>query len=115
MVYILLEKTRLLWLSRHYPTETQQKELHRIFGNYKIFHYRNPVYSGSEVINLINSYAIDEVFVVLPQHLVEELVKLGIKPIKAKMQRHIDSDGTAHFIHDYFFRIHQMKIVKETL
>jgi len=106
---------RLLWLSRHYPTRIQESELSRILGDYEIVHHKDPVNSGREVINLIHSYGVDDVFVVLPQHMIEELVKLNVKPIKAQMQRHIDSNGVSQFTHDYFYRVHKMQIIREIL
>jgi len=111
----LIGTTRLLWLSRHYPTEKQQEELGRILGEYEIVHHKDPVNSVREVVNLIHSYGVDDVFVVLPQYMVEELVKLGVKPIKAQMQRFIDSNGTVHFMHDHFYRVHKMKVIREVL
>ncbi|AEH61271.1 hypothetical protein Mzhil_1427 [Methanosalsum zhilinae DSM 4017] len=108
-------KKRLLWLSRHEPDSLQKKELQRILGNYELIMHPDPVETGAQVVNQMKIVGADDVFVVLPNHLLEDLIKLGIKPIKAHMSRLTDSNGSISFVHEYFYRVHYMKIVKEVL
>ncbi|WP_407355986.1 hypothetical protein [Methanolobus sp. WCC5] len=62
----------------------------------------------------MREYRADDLFVVLPQHLVEELVELCVRPIKSQMNRKIHPDGEVEFVQEYFYRVEEM-VVKTTV
>ena len=106
---------RLLWLSRHDPYDDQVNELKHIFDDdLEIVVSPNPVKTGAEVVQLMKRANCDEVCAVLPINLIEEIVELGVQPIRAQMHRITTSEGV-NFIHDYFYRIKKIDIVREVL
>lgn len=106
---------KLLWLSRHDPYPDQIEELEDIFDyDLEIVVHRNPVRTGAEVVQVMKRIGADEVCAVLPINLIEEIVELGVQPIKAQMYRVTTDDGVT-FVHDYFYRIKKIDIVREVL
>ena len=106
---------KLLWLSRHDPFLDQIEELNDIFGeDIDIVVHRYPVKTGAEVVQIMKRTKADEVCAVLPINLIEEVVALGIQPIRAQMERILSADGVI-FVHDYFYRIKKLDIIREIL
>ncbi|WP_407357193.1 hypothetical protein [Methanolobus sp. WCC5] len=93
---------------------SQHEDLKRIFWKYDVLIHPRPVLCAKEVIDLMHEYRADDLFVVLPQHLVEELVEHGVRPIKSQMHRKIHSDGEVEFVHEYFYRVEEF-VIKRTI
>lgn len=106
---------KILWLSRHSPTEKQYRELERIFDDIEVVVKMIEVKGAHEVKKLIAQVNADEIVAVLPNHILEELVSLGIQPIRAIMDRQMQANGTAQFTHIKFVRVLDMKIETEEL
>jgi hypothetical protein len=105
---------KVLWLSRHAPTNEQLSELERIFnGKFDGAEQVSVTISkGEEVAQLMKAYGCREVVAVLPIDLIQQVTDLGIKPLRAVMERKFDNYGNARFLFSHFERVE--KIVAET-
>jgi hypothetical protein len=119
--------TKVLWLSRHGITPTQQIELIEAFGPVEIVNHADTVSSASEVVELAKDC--DHIMAVLPPHLLAELVNLlrntGKKVFRAKMRR--EEVGTKinpatgaeekdfAMFHDYFEVVEKIEVVTSKL
>ena len=106
---------RVLWLSRHAATEEQRKELERIFGTVHIIFRSETVPNGKRVVEIMDEQDIDELVAVLPVNILAELLRLGIQPIRAVMERELLDDGNAVFHFKHFERLREVKIETEKL
>jgi len=79
-------KVVVLWRSRHAPSEFQQKELRRIFGNDVVCQLDGRPFSDEhEIAEQFRESGADELVIVAPFHIITGLLDLGIKPIISKM------------------------------
>ncbi|MFW6001736.1 MAG: hypothetical protein ACOCQD_00190 [archaeon] len=107
---------KILWLSRHQPTNEQTRRLNRIFTGVTIVNHPYSVDSGQEIKNLMEQYNCQEIVAVLPINLIKELTDLGIHPIKAEMERVMDYDDlTVDFKFKRFIRIKDVHIDYEVV
>jgi len=117
------EKTRVLWLSRHAPTEEQCLDLEATLGPVEIIQHTESVRDAEEVIFLMAEHKCNEIVAVLPLNILADLVKRGIKPIRAVMERKVIrkglSDGEetleAEFKFKYFERVLKVEVETERL
>lgn len=107
--------TRILWVSRHAPTQPQVDELQQVFGPVDIVQESITIGKASEVKDLMERHNAAEVVAVLPVHLLAELTRLGIRPIRAVMERQLHNDGSVDFIHQRFERVERVEIVTSPL
>lgn len=108
---------RVLWLSRHEPLPEQIDELKQAFGeSVEIIFEPVVVKSGEEVVELMKINNAQHIVVVLPLTLIEQLLKLGVKPIKAVMVRNIAIESNeVKFEHICFKIIEKIEIKTRTL
>jgi len=107
---------RILWLSRHAPTEEQINALSEIFGEVDIIQVSKTVKNAGDVFLLIKEVKADELVAVLPINLIADLTRHGIKPLRAVMSRHIDKEtGEVSFTFDHFERVERVDIVTTPL
>jgi len=111
------DKTRILWLSRHPPLNSQIKELKRIFGDIDLTIDPKPFSDARDIAKRAKDY--DEIVVVAPLSVIRQLITLSIKPLWAEMER-VDSNGEVyvngrHYNFIRFRRIVDIKIVYEDL
>jgi hypothetical protein len=95
--------------------EDQYRELERIFGDIEVVVKMVEIKAAQEVKDLIEKVDATEIVVVLPNRLIEDLISLGVKPIRALMDRQMQGDGIAKFTHSKFVRVTDMKIEMEEL
>lgn len=90
-----MKNVRVLWLSRHKPTDVQVTELQKKLGlGVEIVPVSTKVESGQEVLDLMGRYYChDYVVAVLPIELIAEVCSLGVKPLRAVMKRRLLRDG----------------------
>ena len=101
--------SKILWLSRHDPNSEQIQELNRIFNfKYELVIIDKRVDNAKEVIDLMEVNGVDDIIAVLPLELIEELIRLGVKPIRANMKFENNK-----FLFKHFERV--MKIETEKL
>lgn len=92
---------RILWLSEHPPTQEQETELYRIFGPVPEAVQTCPVIQASSevrnLMHLLGCQTVVDVDAVLPLHVVADLTRMGVKPIRAVMVRKDDAICFSHF------------------
>jgi hypothetical protein len=101
---------KLLWLSRHPPTEQQIGELRRFNTTIEIKQIAKSFNNAKEIVDLVVSEKADTIVAVLPVNLLADLVKFNIHPIRAVMSRHINKEGEAEFTHQYFEVVDEINI-----
>ena len=127
---------KVLFFSRHALTKVQietltQKmgsvELHQCSGSPQNIHVpftaeavETPT-QGAQIVAVgtampaLKEYfkQFDEVVVVLPVGMLEQLTNLKIQPLRAVMSRTVDSDGKASFVFEKFERVLKISTVVE--
>ncbi len=106
----------ILWLSRHEPTQKQKAELRKIFGKkVKTHQVAATISKGEEVQALMRLHNCREVVTVLPITLLEQVTTLGVKPIRAVMERRFDAKGNVQFHFSHFERVEHVEVAAERL
>ncbi len=106
---------KILWVSRHTPTNVQLKELQYVFGNDLVVVQENQIIKNvGALINRYKQEEYDAMVVVLPVEMIQTLVENGIQPIKAVRYREKDDSGYT-FTHHHFERITNVIIASEPL
>lgn len=78
---------RILWLSRHDPTESQVEELKRIYGNDVLIEKDpRPFSSAEDIVLRFKNGKYDDLVVIAPLSVLGRLCELGIKPLWADME-----------------------------
>jgi len=108
-------KKRVLWLSRHAPTEEQTQELERILGPCEIIQVSKTVNSGKEVKDLMRENQCDELVAVLPLNILQQVIAQGIQPIRAVMQRELKENGNVEFHFQHFERVLEVTVKTKRL
>lgn len=117
---------RILWLSRHKPQEEQIRMLQEKFGSIMIIHRdatldSDPQKAARQLRDMMEEEGANEVVCVLPITHLAEIVKLGIKPIRAIMRRvptgRILDNGEreCQFLPEGFERVEEVKVVTKPL
>lgn len=110
---------KLLWLSRHVPTDKQVDVLKEKFGaDLEIVEVSKSVANAAEVVALRDSVGAEEMVVVLPPAILADLTNprtnLGQKPIRAVMNR-IENGDTFEFVFDRFERVEKVEVISSPL
>ena len=79
--------TKILWLSRHLPDKGKERELERIFGEISVTVDDRPISSegAKDIENRMKAGKFDEVVLVAPTSILDDLCQMGIFPIWPKM------------------------------
>ena len=101
---------KILWLSRHAPTDQQTGELKRFNPLLEIKQIAKTFDNAKEIVDLLVSEKADTVVAVLPINLMADLMKFNIHPIRAVMSRRINKLGEAEFTHQYFEVVDEISI-----
>lgn len=113
---------KIMWFSRHAPIPKQITELMRIFGdNTKVIIDPKPFSNADDVIERYKKSGSDEMVIVAPMTVINELLKRGIKPLYAEMEQvnsgeeyDVEANGRKYkFLK--FTRIVKIDIIKEDL
>lgn len=75
---------RIAWLSRHEPLPVQIDTLRAIFGDIEITQDARTWGDASAIVERVKGF--DEVVIVAPLSLIAELLRRGLRPIRADMQ-----------------------------
>ncbi len=70
---------------------------------------------GEQVVGLIKKHKCNEAVVVLPEHLLKEVVDAGFLPLRAIMTRKFQNNGNVKFVHSHFERVLSIDVVTERL
>ena len=107
---------RILWVSRHYPTDEQHLSLEEIMQERIDFVVcSQSVPDAKVIIPLMKQYECDDVVVVLPLNILSDLCSLGVKPIRARMDRNVKPTGDTTYKHATYERILKADVLFEQL
>lgn len=90
--------TKLVWMSRHAPTPSQVRELDRLFPGHDFLVDGRSFSDAADIATRFRAVAGDEMVVVAPLTVVNELVKQGIRPLIAIMERVPCHDSSAEIV-----------------
>lgn len=92
------EETRILWLSKHPPFSAQKEALKKAFGKIRIVLKRQYITGAEDIVHLMEQNNCTEVVAVLPINYLNDLVKLGVKPLRSYMipKESVGLDGRKH-------------------
>ena len=77
----------IVWMSRHRPLPVQLKELERLFPKHKLIMETRPFSSADQIVKRFRKAGGDELIAVAPWSVIRELIKLGLRPIYAEMEK----------------------------
>lgn len=112
--------TRVIWFSRHNPLEKQKEELKRIFGEVEILIDTQPFSNADNIVDRFFAAKADEMVVVAPLSVIDQLCQRGIQPLFAEMEvvQNDEYDVVAagrKYKFLKFTRIKEINITKEEL
>jgi len=106
----------LVWVSRHELTQLNHEILRKVFGDYEIVQFKETVNDIQELIKFADDNNADAYIVVLPPHLIQQLLSRDKRPVyRFIVERKIDEQGNAEFIPVGLERIVEIKIVTERI
>lgn len=117
---------RILWISRHSPTDRQVAVLREKFGDVEIIQRdvtlnNDPRKGAEEVLALMRETHADDVVGVLPVPHLAELTRMGVRPIRAVMSRtptgNVLPNGEREYRFDFehFERVLEVSVKTEPL
>jgi hypothetical protein len=77
---------RIVWVSKHTPTQRQRTILDAIFPHCTIIIETRPFDSAKDIAKRYHQHGGDEMVVVAPDSVIRALISHGLYPIKAEMQ-----------------------------
>lgn len=112
---------KIIWFSRHAPIPKQLDELKRIFGpETEVIQDPNPFQTADDVVQRFRASGADEMVVVAPLSVLDQLIKRGVRPLYAEMELVEDEDydtiaNGRKFRFIRFVRIIEITVKKEPL
>ncbi len=82
----------ILWISAHAPLAIQIKELERLFGKIQIDQRQQDpekdrgYMSAAQIVAEFKNGHYDEMVIVAPLSVIEKIIELGVKPLKARVE-----------------------------
>jgi len=112
---------KVLWFGRHSPSKEQVGALETIFkdNSIEVVHLSKTFNSGKEVVEAYKDYNCDDLVVILPYHMIQEVIEGGVKPLRCIMRRKFTEDsGINNGVKFEFLgyeRLEEVKIKSKTL
>lgn len=117
---------KIYWVSRHEPLPAQRRELERLFGSVEVQQDPRPFSNAEEIVERFWAAGANEMVVVAPLSVIQQLTELGVKPLWAEMEaipaeeeldpeREVDAPGGRRYRFQRFRRIVGVKIEFEEL
>lgn len=78
---------KIMWVSRHTPTQRQIDDLSRLFPGHEVVVDSNPFSSADDIVRRFNQTNSSEMVVVAPWTVMREIIRRGIRPIYAEMRQ----------------------------
>jgi hypothetical protein len=76
---------RVLRVTRHSPTGAELRAINNVFPNAQIFEAPQPFRSGREIVERKDKIGAEEILVVAPYSVYDQLLKAGIQPLYAQI------------------------------
>lgn len=112
---------KIMWFSRHEPIPKQIAELKRLFGkDVNVIQDPNPFSGADDVVRRFRESGADEMVIVAPLTVIDQITKRGIQPLYAEMRLveegpyDVDVNGRK-FVFERFTRIKRVIVEKEEL
>lgn len=112
---------KIIWFSRHAPIPKQIAELKRLFGEeVEVVQDPNPFSGADDVVRRFRESGADEMVIVAPLTVIDQITKRGIQPLYAEMRLvekgpyDVDVNGRK-FVFERFTRIKRVIVEKEEL
>lgn len=111
---------KIMWFSRHEPIPKQIAELERLFGDVEVVQDPNPFSGADDVVRRFRESGADEMVIVAPLTVIDQITKQGIQPLYAEMRLveegpyDVDVNGRK-FVFERFTRIKRVIVEKEEL
>ena len=114
---------KIVWFSRHEPVQKQIDELKRLFGpDVEVVQDPDPFSSADDVVRRFRRLGGDEMVIVAPMSVIDQITRRGIRPLFAEMvlvngdedEYDVIANGRKYRF-DRFVRIMRIEIVKEEL
>jgi len=108
---------KLVWVSRHELTPQNHQILKQAFGDdYEIIQYSQTVRDVRELKRFADDVGGDGYVVVLPPHLIMELMKIDNRPVyRFIVERKVDEEGNVEFIPIGLEQILEIKVVTKRI
>ena len=99
------DKTKILWVSRHQPTDNQLEELNDIFENYELVIKKTTISKAQDIVDLMEKHNCTEVMPVVPHAIRRQLAnEHGVKYIFAETMK-MNRNGKPQYHHLKFHRV----------
>lgn len=113
---------KIIWFSRHEPIPKQIAELKRLFGEeVEVVQDPNPFSGADDVVRRFRESGADEMVIVAPLTVIDQITKRGIQPLYAEM-RLVENEpyydvnvNGRKFVFERFTRIKRVIVEKEEL
>lgn len=112
---------KIMWFSRHEPIPKQIAELERLFGDVEVVQDPNPFSGADDVVRRFRESGADEMVIVAPLTVIDQITKRGIQPLYAEM-RLVENEpyydvnvNGRKFVFERFTRIKRVIVEKEEL
>lgn len=112
---VLEMKVKVVWISRHELNEENEEILNRAFGNWELVKWVKDTVTAEDLRKLAEEYSDATFVVVLPPHLLAELLKYTKRVYRFVVDREVKEDGTAIFTPTGLERVVRIEIVTERL
>jgi len=107
---------KLVWVSRHELTQRNNKILKQAFNDYEVTQFAETVNDVKELKAFADEVKADAYVVVLPPHLIQQLLAIDKRPIyRFIVERRLKENGEAEFIPIGLERIKEIKVVSERI
>jgi len=105
---------KIVWVSRHKMTRENCDILRRAFSEFEVVQYSNTVKNVKELIEFANREGADVYIVVLPPHIVQQLLSKDKRPVyRFIVEREVDETGNVKVIPVGLERIVRIEIITE--
>jgi len=106
---------KLVWVSRHELNEKNLEILRKAFGDIvEVLQYKETVRDVNELVRFAESHNADAFVVVLPPHLIQQLLQATDKPVyRFIVERKVKENGEVEFTPVGLERIVRIEVVTE--
>ena len=104
---------KIVWVSRHELDERNHRILQEAFKDYEIVQYKETVKDVKELVDFADKHNADAYVVVLPPHLIQQLLKDKRPVYRFIVEREVDEIGNVKFTPIGLERIVKIQIITE--
>jgi hypothetical protein len=106
-------KTKIIWISRHELTDENKRILSKAFGEWELVEQVKQTVTAEDLKRLVEKHKDAKFVVVLPPHLLSELLKHTQEVYRFVVERTVDEQGNAVFTPIGLEKIIKIEVVTE--